>query len=342
LVLLERRIPLTFPGRKATENARFAAGVFVSIVALTLSGCASIFPQTRELAERLPSGVPERVELSQVPFFPQTEYQCGPAALATVLASAGLKVTPEELVSQVYLPERKGSLQVEMLAAARRHGLVSYQLAPRYADLLREIAAGTPVIVLQNLSLGEGWHYAVAVGYEYEDGKLILRSGETERKVLGFPVHEMVWRRSGYWAMVALPPDRIPATADEYRWLASIAALERAGGTQAARTAYATFLTRWPHNVSAAVGLANTHYALRELPQAEKVLREAAQRDPESVIVLNNLAQTLSDLGRHDEALPVIERAVTAGGPHTAAAQDTRREILERLNAAKGQGRAPR
>ena len=64
---------------------------------------------------------------------------------------AGVKVTPEELVPQVYLPERKGSLQVEMLAAARRHGMVSYQLAPRFEDVLREIAAGTPVVVLQNL-----------------------------------------------------------------------------------------------------------------------------------------------------------------------------------------------
>ena len=80
---------------------------------------------------------------------------------------------------QVYLPERKGSLQVEMLAAARRHGMVSYQLAPRFEDLLREIAAGTPVIVLQNLGVfSGGWHYAVAIGYDYDSGQLILRSGD--------------------------------------------------------------------------------------------------------------------------------------------------------------------
>ena len=90
-----------------------------------------MWPQTAELRAALPRGLPEKVELTQVPFFPQEEYQCGPAALATALASFGVKVTPEELVPQVYIPERKGSLQVEMLAAARRHGLVSYQLAPR-------------------------------------------------------------------------------------------------------------------------------------------------------------------------------------------------------------------
>lgn len=309
--------------------------LFACLCALVLSGCASLWPQTAQLAEGLPQGLPERVELTAVPFFPQIEYQCGPAALATALASSGVKVTPDDLVSQVYIPERKGSLQIEMMAAARRHGLVSYELAPRFEDVLREIAAGTPVIVLQNLGFIDGWHYAVAVGYDYERGELILRSGETERKVLPFPVHEMVWKRSGYWAMVAVPPDRIPVTADEARWLSSIAALERAGGAKYAREGYLSFLKRWPRNITAAIGLANTHHALGELKEAESVLREAARREPDSVIVLNNLAQTLSDQGRDEEALPFIERAAAAGGPFAGAVEQTRRTVLDRISARK-------
>jgi tetratricopeptide (TPR) repeat protein len=322
---------LAASGRKARQNARAAAGVFVCACLLALSGCASLWPQTAQLREALPQGLPERVELTEVPFFPQSDYQCGPAALATALASFGVKVTPEDLVGQVYLPERKGSLQIEMLAAARRHGLVSYQLAPRLEDLLREVAAGTPVILLQNFGLRDGWHYAVAVGYDYDSGELILRSGVTEREVLPFTMNEFVWRRSGYWAMVALPPERIAATADEERWLGAVAALERAGEAAGARTAYARFLERWPENLNAAVGLANTHYALGALPEAERVLREAARREPDSVIVLNNLAQTLSDQGRNAEALPLIERAAAAGGPFANAVQQTRQTILERL-----------
>lgn len=315
-------------GRKAFENARLTAGVFILIL---LSGCASLIPQTAELRERVPEGLPNMAEVKGVPFFPQTEYQCGPAALATALDAFGAKVTPEELVSQVYLPERKGSLQVEMLAAARRHGMVAYQLAPRFEDLLREIAAGNPVIVLQNLGLKDGWHYAVAVGYDYHNAELFLRSGETEREVMRFWTHEFVWMRSGYWAMVAMPPDRIAVTADESRWLSAVAALERAGGAKAARSAYTTFLKRWPANVNAAVGLANVHHALGELKEAETVLRSAEAHEPKSVIVLNNLAQTLSDQGRHAEALPVIDRAVALGGPFSAAVQQTRQEILQKL-----------
>lgn len=314
-------------------SARRLAGVFILTLA---AGCASFIPQTSELAKSWPPELPKQVELSEVPFFPQLEYQCGPAALATVLVNAGAKVTPEELVPQVYIPERKGSLQVEMLAAARRHGMVSYALAPRFEHILREIAAGTPVIVLQNLGVfNAGWHYAVAVGYDYGPGTLVLRSGTLQRDVLPFATHEMVWMRSGYWAMVAVPPDRIPVTAEENSWLNAIAAFERAGDAQGARVAYKTFLGRWPENLNAHIGLANTHHTLGELSEAAAVLREAARRDPESVVVLNNLAQTLSDLGRNEEALPYIERAAAAGGPFAPAVQKTHETILLRL---RGQG----
>ena len=323
---------LSAAGCKAIENARGFAGVFFSaLLALALSGCASLFPQTAQLREGLPGDLPEHAELKSVPFFAQTEYECGPASLAMVLNAAGAGVTPEQLVPEVYLPERKGSLQVEMLAATRRHGLISYLLAPRFSDLLREIAAGNPVVVLQDLAPVGTYHYAVAVGYDYESGKIFLRSGEDERQALIFPVFEFTWLRTGYWAMVAVPPDRIPATAEESRWLASVAALERTGDARGARTAYEAFLKRWPGNIDAAIGLANARYALKDLPGAEAVLREAARHDPGSVIVLNNLSQTLLDQDRAEEALPFIERAAAAGGPYAGEVAKTKQQILARL-----------
>jgi tetratricopeptide (TPR) repeat protein len=249
-----------------------------------------------------------------------------------VLVAGGVGVTPQALVPEVYLPERKGSLQVEMLATARRHGMVSYQLAPRFDDLLREIASGTPVIVLQNLGLGEGWHYAVAIGYDYEAGMLILRSGTNERAEMPFGVHELFWARSGYWAMTVSPPGRTPVTAQEERWVSALAAFERSAQPQAARTAYSAALERWPGSVPALVGLANAHHRLKELPQAEAALRRAEKLAPESVIVLNNLAQTLSDQGRDGEALPVIDRAAKLGGPFAATVQETRKSIQQKLD----------
>ena len=313
------------------RSARLLAGVFLALTGL--SGCALLAPQTSALGDAWPAGLLERVELSQVPFFPQQDYQCGPAALATTIAAFNGQVTPELLVPQVYLPARQGSLQVEMLAAPRRYDMVSYQLAPSYADLLREVAAGTPVIVLQDYGVWPVpiWHYAVVVGYDYPKGELVLRSGEKRRQVMPLSVLEYTWKNSKYWAMVSLPPDAIPVTATEADYLAAEVAMGRVGSAQAATTAFTTFLGRWPHNLTAQIGLANGHHALGDLERAEAVLREAVQRHPQSVAVINNLAQTVSDQGRDDEALLLIEAAALAEGPYALAARETRDLIRKRL-----------
>lgn len=323
------------------KNARSAAGVFFACLFVLLGGCASIVPQSAKLHDNgMPDGLPRHVELTDVPFFPQDEYQCGPAALATVLGTYGVNITPEALVPEVYLPERKGSLQVEMLAAARRNGLISYQIRPSLEALMREVDAGNPVIILQNLGIWEAWHYAVAIGWDYDEGMLILRSGDEKREEMRFPFNEIAWMRSGYWAMVAVPPDRMPATAEEDPWLAAIAAFERVGDPAKARLAYERFLERWPNDTGASIGLANTLHSLGKLAEAETVLRRAARRAPDSVIVLNNLAQTLSDQGRDAEALPIIERAVAQGGPFADAVRGTRQEIVQKLKRRAAPGPA--
>ena len=312
------------------RNARVIAGVF--FLCAGLQGCAVIFPQTAELRSDWPADLPPRTEIADAPFFPQSEYQCGPAALAMALAHFKVPVTADDLVDQVYIPARKGSVQVEMLAAPRRYGMVSYALAPSFADLLREVAAGTPVVVLQNYGAGpiDVWHYATVIGYDTEWGMLILHSGEREKHRLQLALFEFTWKKSGRWAMVAVPPDRVPVTAERMRYLQAIAAVERAGEPRAAAVAYTAFLERWPEDVGARIGLANAHYALGDLGEAELALRDALAHDPDSVVVLNNLAQTLSDAGRSKEALALIDRAA-AGGQHGEIVRETRALILQRL-----------
>jgi len=304
-----------------------------------LAGCAQMVPQTMGLRTGWPSGVPQTAEVAGVPFFPQEEYQCGPAALATVLAHSGVSVTPEPLVEQVWLPARRGSLQLELVAAARRHGRVPYVLAPRYGDLLREVAAGNPVLVLQDVgALLTQWHYAVVYGFDYPSGTLYLRSGTRPRLEMPFTAFERSWMPSGYWAMVASPPDRIPATATEDAWMQAVLAMARVADARSVTTAYATALQRWPDNLVAAVGLANQYHAQGALQQAAEVLREARRRHPSSVIVANNLAQVLSDQGRQQEALALIEAAAAdASSPFAADVRATRELIVERLR----QGGAP-
>ncbi len=312
--------------RKACSLAGF---LFLS---LSFSGCALILPQAGALKEQQPPDLPVRAELTEVPFFAQEEYQCGPAALAMVLNAAGVGVTPEALVDQVYIPARKGSLQVEMLAAARRRGLIAYELAPKLPDVLREIAAGAPVIVLENYGFRvyPMWHYAVAVGYDLNSGEIIRRSGTRQRQTMPFEVFEYVWKDEGYWAMIAVPPDRVPVTATEARYAEAVIALEKSGQIRNAHTAYNALLRRWPHSLVGQMGSGNTAYALKDHETAESAFRQATQNHPDAVAAFNNLAQVLAERGKLDAALAAAERAVSLGGPLLAATQATLEEIRKK------------
>jgi tetratricopeptide (TPR) repeat protein len=301
-------------------------------VSAALGGCAGLLPQSSGLRDQPPSDLPPSAELREVPFHAQDEFQCGPASLAMALNAAGVDATPEALVGQVYLPARKGSLQIEMLAAARRHGLVAYPLEPRLTDVLREVAAGTPVITLENYGFKvlPRWHYAVVVGYDLAAGELVRRSGLTPRQTMPFHVFEYVWKGDGHWAMVAVPPDRLPATASESRYAQAVAALEKTGQVKQARTAYGTLLKRWPASLAGLIGSGNTAYALGDLAAAEAAFAQAVQAHPDATAAHNNLAHVLAERGKIPEALAAAERAVSLGGPLLSSAQATLEEIRKK------------
>lgn len=314
---------------------KIGAHLWVGAFILGLAGCSST-PQTQALFESA-SQLQQRAELVDVPFFPQEDYQCGPAALAMVLKTSGIHTSPEALKSEVYLPGRHGSLQAEMLATPRRYGIVAYQLDPKLNELLAEVAAGTPVVVLQNLGLDSFpvWHYSVVIGYDLKHSEIILRSGRESRQVLPISTFERTWARAGFWAMVALPAGAIPQNGREDAFVLAVSSLERIGHVAQARVGYTAALQRWPGNLSAQMGLGNTAYRMKNFGQAESAFRQAVSDHPESVAAINNLAQVLSDLGRHEEALGFAHSAVALGGALNATARETLSEIQRRIATQK-------
>jgi hypothetical protein len=203
---------------------------------LGLTACSAL--QTQEIVDTR-GKLPLRTEVVDVPFFAQERYHCGPAALAMVLAWSGLPVTQDDLVSEVYTPARQGTFRTDMLAAARRHGRLAVEIGG-LRDLLAEIAAGNPVLVFQNLALSwyPQWHYAVAIGYDLEAREITLHSGLDERRVLPLSVFERTWKRGDYWAVVVLPPERMPVSGEETAVLKAAAGLERVEKYSEAATAH--------------------------------------------------------------------------------------------------------
>lgn len=274
------------------------------------------------------AGLTRSVDLAGTPFFPDESNRCGPAALATSLAAAGLPTTPDELIGKVFLPGREGSLQVEMLAGARRHGAVAYVIPGSLPTLLRELDAGNPVVVLLNLGLSwaPSWHYAVAVGYDLDAGHVLLRSGPMKRQELSFRTFENTWQRSERWAFVALPPGRLPATVTEAEAIRALVAFERNNPPAVSATAYRAGMLRWPRNPTLAIGLGNVLYAAGDLRGAEAVFAETAVAH-DIAAAHNNHARVLLELGRREEAWQAAERGLDVAGPLRQTVLDTLRAI---------------
>jgi tetratricopeptide (TPR) repeat protein len=196
-------------------------------------------------------------------------------------------------------------------------------------DILREIHAGRPVLVLENFNTGfsQTWHYAVVVGYDLNREELISRSGINRRETLSFNAFEYVWKQAGYWALVVLPLDELPATARENQFAQSVLALEESGHLSHAKIAYQTLVKHWPKNLIGQIGLGNTSYALGDLQSAKHALTQAIQNHPESAMAHNNLAHVLADLGDMKEAIKTAEKAVGLGGPLLEETKATLKEI---------------
>ena len=315
------------PGARSCQYLSYLS-LSLWVIAGLLAGCAGI--QKSRLPE-LPDNLAPTVELASVPFYPQEKYQCGPSSLAMALTHSDLPITPEELKDQVYTPSQKGSLQIAMIGATRRHGRIAYPIhGPE--SLWREIAAGHPVIILQNLGLSSIplWHYAVVIGYDYPENYIILRSGTTQRKKTPFSTFERTWARSDYWGIIVLKPTRLPATAREKDYLAAVYGLEKTRKFQAAIEGYQTALTRWPQSLVAHMGLGNSRYALGDLHGAEVAFRSAIDHHSGSAAAYNNLAQVLFEQGRRSEAIVAAQNAVAIGGPNSDVYELTLKEILEK------------
>ena len=271
---------------------------------------------------------PTQHELDSVPFYPQEDYQCGPASIAMALQWSGIQVDLETLTSEVFTPSRKGSLQPAMIGATRRHERLAYPISGPDA-MLAEIAAGHPVIVLQNLGLSwyPVWHYAVVTGYDLDQGVVILHSGVTSQKHVALRVFSNTWARSDYWGLLVLPPSRMPVTATEYDYISAVLGLEKAGRWKAAVEGYNTALHRWPDSLPAHMGLGNSYYKLGDLEAAEAAFREATCRRATEGSAFNNLAQVLWEQGRQQEALEAARRAVDLGGPLVEVYRKTLEEI---------------
>jgi len=271
----------------ARRSACFA--IFFGLLPLAmLGGCVARGPVMSAKA----------TELERTPYFPQRKFQCGPAAMATVLGASGAATTADALTRALYIPARRGSLQVEMLATPRDFGRLALPLPRNPEAIVAELDAGRPVLVLHNYGLPfwPRWHYAVVIGYDPAADVFVLRSGTSPRQRMRTRRFMVAWHYGGRWSMVVLRPGETPALDDAKTFFEAAAAFEKNATPQDSRATFDAAVRRWPQEPIAYLGRGTAEYRLGNLPAAARDYAAALALDATQAAARNNLAQTLVDL----------------------------------------------
>jgi hypothetical protein len=297
----------------------------LALSALAVSGCATNSGTVQPDYASVP-------ELTEVPFFSQTAYDCGPAALATILTAAAVVATPDTLIDLVYIDGRNGSLQVELMAATRSFGLLPVPVPQSFARLLDEVSSGRPVLVLQNLGLKRApvWHYAVVVGFDADSDRVILRSGSEPRRLEKTSRFLRQWQLADQWAFVVASPSEVPRSASSDGYMRAIVNSQRQLGSLKTDMAYDAALGRWPEDPLVLFLAATRKYEEAQLALAADLYRKLLRYEPGHVAARNNLANVLLEQGCRVEALLEARKALESDAgsrEFDAALEDTLRRI---------------
>lgn len=145
--------------------------------------------------------------IKDVPFFPQNESMCGPAAIASVTGFYGDNVTLSEAAKGVYLAKLKGALPVDLLIYAREQGFNAEYYQGGFKDLKAKISEGRPLILFLNLGF-ESYpvgHYITAVGYDDGLKTVIAHSGMNREEVFTYARLADAWEKTGYATLFVTP-----------------------------------------------------------------------------------------------------------------------------------------
>lgn len=241
------------------------------------------------------------------------------------------RLSQKELDARTLIPAKGGTLQIELMATARANGLLAYTLAPTFDALLQELEKQHPVIVLLNRSYAwyPLWHYAPVTGYDKQNQTILMHFADRPNEAMSIATFKRLWERSGNWGVVLLPPGHLPATASSEAFLRAAYDLEKTGMRDDAIVAYKSALERWPKETDILFALANACYQAKQFAAAEKYYRRLLSMEPAHPLALNNLADLLCHIGRRNEAMTIIKKAVSDNSETQSIINATQKEITK-------------
>lgn len=299
---------------------------FLLVLCMILLSCIHT-PKSDEYIKENFNRVSYKIE--GVPFFPQESNQCGSAVLATLLNYWSIQTLPAQLQPLLFIPEKEGTLALEIKALSRSYDLIPYELNPNFSHLVSEIEANHPVIVLQNLGLDmfPRWHFSVVIGNDARNHKLLMRSGATKGLQTAYKTFETTWKRANYWAVVLLPAGRLPASLGPREVFLANYELESLGKKELAKAGYLAGQEKWPQNTIFPLALGNLAYFEGDYHRAETYFKKVVTMDQDNGDGWNNLANSLLARREFNKASRAIARALEID-PENKDYSDTKRAIV--------------
>ena len=196
--------------------ARVPASAWIAALALTAISCYA--GEARDVSPRRAAALeadPAWKFVHDVPFVPQRgDTDCGPAALAMVLAHFGVSASREE-VAALDPPDRIGVRAGALRDVARGKGLEAFVVEGTFNDLIDQLSRDRPVLVglAKPITGGRALaHYEVVIGIDKQDRRIVTLDpgrGLRENSLEGFARE---WVPTGRVTLIVFP--RAPARAD--------------------------------------------------------------------------------------------------------------------------------
>ncbi len=168
------------------------------IVLITLSSCG-----LQEISREGEGHRPDR--LLNVPFYPQTDYQCGPSSLSSIYAYWGSPVAPSVIASELKSNTHRGTLTIDLYIHAKKRGYRVSQSEGTLKELVGLIKQGIPVIVMLDRGIGffQKNHFVVLVGYNSKG--VFAHDGQEKNRFIPVDEFKKQWQRAGNWMLVIRP-----------------------------------------------------------------------------------------------------------------------------------------
>ena len=310
--------------------------IFLSSCSIFLAGCATSYTCRVDPPSALETH--ESFYLENVPSVAQKDYQCGPAALESVIRYWGGSADADSIGKTLYKSRTRGVFNFSLAQYMKTIGFWSeIRQEPGKEDLKQWLRKGVPPIVM--LDSGTLWartyHFVVLKGFD--DGLRIFyaNTGVIETQAIDYGEFERRWKKADTWSLIVSPPEKVDWELDETQSIEMALILEKKGNLDQAERWLESALRKNPKSLTAKFNLANIYSKSNRSEQAKIIYQELLDQNPSRPEISNNLAWVYYEEGRYEDALKVIVTAFNNGAQKNYDILDTAGMIYCKLGRAE-------